>query len=343
MQKQRGAVVGDGDVMIDNPMITVLMSVYNGGEFLFESIESVLGQTFQNFEFLIIDDGSTDKSAEIINKYANNDSRIVFIKKDNTGLTDSLNVGLRHARGKWTARLDADDIALPDRLQNQLNFVEVNNNIFLLGAGCIEIDEAGTNLKEHSYPSEHNILMKHLRTINKFFPHSSAFFNRQMVLDSGGYNERFSRSQDCDLWLRIGEIGKIACLDVPVIKLRKHSNMISNTNNGKLQEVMGMCAIICHLRRKEGFSDPSRMEENRWKEFLNWLGKRMEQEGIFQKRKSWQILRDVYYQYNGNKIEGAKAVATCLIQDPKSLKAIWRRIFKTNFALKLAKESKEIW
>ena len=329
--------------MIHNPLITVLMSVYNGENFLSEPIESVLGQTFQNFEFLIIDDGSTDKSAEIINKYSNNDSRIVFIKKNNTGLTDSLNIGLQHARGKWIARLDADDIALPNRLNHQLNFVKANNDVSLLGGGCIEIDETGTEIKEHAYPLGHNILMKHLMTGNKFFPHSSAFFNRQIVIDLGGYNEQFSRSQDWDLWLRIGEIGRIACLDVPVIKLRKHSNMISNTNNGRLQTIMGMCAVICHLRCKEGLSDPSRMEEDRWKEFLDWVEKRMEQKGIFQERRLWQAIRDAYYNRNGNKLERAKAVTNHLIKNSKSLKAIWRRFFKTDVALKLAEESRKIF
>jgi len=335
--------VGGGDLMMHNPLVTVLMSVYNGEEFLSESIESVLGQTFQNIEFLIIDDGSTDGSAEIINKYSNNDSRIVFIKKNNTGLTDSLNIGLRHASGEWIARLDADDIALPNRLQDQLNFVVANKDVSLLGGRCVEIDQTGMEVKKHSYPSDHNILMKHLRSIKKFFPHSSAFFNKQIVVDLGGYNERFRRSQDCDLWLRIGEIGRIACLDVPVIKLRKHFNMISNTNNGRLQTIMGMCAVICHLRRKKGLSDPSRMDENRLREFLDWLEKRMEQEGVFQERRSWQAIRDVYYNHNENKIKGAKAVATYLSKNPKELKTIWKRFLKTDFALELAEQSKNIW
>ena len=324
--------------MKELPLISVLLSVYNGGPYLKEAIDSIIVQTYSNWELILIDDGSTDESAKIITNYAIDDARIVFIQKDNTGLSDSLNVGLRHAKGKWIARLDADDIAMPDRLEQQLRFVEENSEILLLGGGCIEIDEAGVNVKEHSYPPDHDTLMKNLRYMRKVFPHSSAFFNRQMAMDLDGYNLRFSRSQDRDLWLRIGEIGRIACLHVPAIKLRKHYNMISNTNNGRLQMIMEMCAVICHLCRKEGLSDPSLTEENRWKEFLERVGCRMEEKGVFQERKSWQAIRNSYYNYKGNKFEGAMAVANHLIKNPKSLKAIWWRFFKIDFTSKLAEE-----
>lgn len=321
--------------------ISVLTCCYNAEDFIRDSIESILHQSYKNFEYVLIDDGSLDNTLSIINKYALEDRRILVVQKKNTGLTDSLNVGLRQARGKWIARLDADDIALPDRLHDQLNFVEANNDVSLLGGGCVEIDQAGMEIKKHSYPSNHNMLMNSLRSINKFFPHSSAFFNKQMVIDLGGYNQRFCRSQDWDLWLRIGEIGGIACLGAPVVKLRKHSDMISNTNDGRLQTIMGMCAVICHLRRKAGLLDPSLMEENRWREFLDWLEKRMEQEGVFQERGAWKVIRDTYYNHNANKIERAKAVATYLIKNPKRLKVIWQRFFKIDYATKLAEESRK--
>src|SRR6476646_117240 len=102
------------------PALTVLTSCYNAAPYLVESIESVLKQSFEDFEYLLIDDGSTDESRQILQHFAAFDPRIVFIPKKNSGLTDSLNLGLRRARGEWVARLDADDVALPGRLQAQL-------------------------------------------------------------------------------------------------------------------------------------------------------------------------------------------------------------------------------
>ena len=103
------------------PLITVLMAVYNGERWLHDSINSILDQTYTNFEFIIVNDGSTDNSPQIINKFAFNDRRITIYNKKNSGLTDSLNFGIQKAKGKWIARIDADDISSPGRLKKQLN------------------------------------------------------------------------------------------------------------------------------------------------------------------------------------------------------------------------------
>ena len=145
----------------------------------------------------------------------------------------------------------------------------------------MEVNKNGTAIKKHIYPQGHNALMKRLENGKASFPHSSAFFNKACVMELGGYNSKFTRSQDLDLWLRIGETGLIACLQMPVVKLRKHSQMISNTNQGKLQEVMGICSRICHFRRKTGLSDPSQMDEDVWQDFLKWVEKKLDEKGFF--------------------------------------------------------------
>jgi glycosyltransferase involved in cell wall biosynthesis len=319
--------------------ISVLTCCFNCEDFIGESIESVLSQTYRNFEYLLIDDGSTDRSRRIIKKYADRDSRICCITKNHTGLTDSLNFGLGRVRGKWVARLDADDIAMPYRFRDQLNFVEEHRNVSLLGGGCVEIDEFGIDVRYHKYPSDHNTLMKRLRTISKYFPHSSAFFNSQIAKDLGGYNPRFSRSQDLDLWLRIGEIGEIACLDAPVIKLRKHGNMISNADGGRLQALMAMCAVICNHRRVKGFSDPSQANESIWIKFLNWLEQRMEENRIFQERSVMNAMMGIRSRYMGDRIEITKAMARLLFKNPDGLMLFWRRFFKPDFPMKFAEDS----
>ncbi|MHB8130909.1 MAG: glycosyltransferase family 2 protein, partial [Mobilitalea sp.] len=121
---------------IKRPEVSVLMSCYNASRWLSEAVDSILRQTFENFEFILIDDGSTDNTWEIIQKYRAQDKRIIALLKKNTGLADSLNIGLNEAKGEWVARLDADDISLPERLFEQFKFVQKNNKVGLLGAGC---------------------------------------------------------------------------------------------------------------------------------------------------------------------------------------------------------------
>lgn len=277
------------------PAITVLMPCYNAQRWLREAIESVLSQTYENFEYILVDDGSTDETLEVINEYASKDRRLNVIAKRNTGLVDSLNVGIKQAKGEWIARLDADDISMPDRLAKQFDFTNRNPQVVLVGGGCIEIDEGGNFLKQHSYPVKHERLLNRLERLKAFFPHSSAFFKKDHVLKIGGYNTRFIRSQDWDLWLRIAETAPIGCLPDPVIKLRKHASMISNTNNGKLQQVNGLAVTICHFRRKFRMPDPSQMSEDIWQRFMSWLESHLEKEGYFLIVNRWLSVRKLWY------------------------------------------------
>ena len=133
-----------------SPEVSVLMSCYNASRWLHEAIDSVLTQTFENFEFVLVDDGSTDDTWNIIQSYRDRDERIVPISKKNTGLPDSLNVGIAKARGAWIARLDADDVCEPTRLEEQVKFVSKHPEVVLLGTGCVEIDEQGGVKKKHT-------------------------------------------------------------------------------------------------------------------------------------------------------------------------------------------------
>ena len=323
--------------------ISVLTCCYNAYDFIDEAIESIFNQSYKEFEYVIVDDGSTDNTFSILKRYAAKDKRIVLIEKEHSGLTTSLNVGLEQAKGEWIARLDADDIAMPERLSDQLNFVEDNERVVLLGGGCIEIDKNGTIIKKHIYPQEHNTLMDRLENRKAFFPHSSAFFHKASVMKLGGYNPRFTRSQDLDLWLRVGDTARIACLNHTVVKLRKHSEMTSNTNGGRLQQVMSLCARICHFHRKVGLSDPSQMEEDVWQGFLKWVEKQMEEEGLFQFSQGWQALRNVWYKNpKANKFKKGSLLMKELIHNLLARKALWRRFGKENLVIKLAKESRKI-
>jgi len=210
------------------PIISVLTPVLNAAKFLPEAIESILGQTFKDFEFILIDDGSTDNTLNIISSYAAKDDRIILIEKKNTGLTDSLNVGIRKARGKLIARMDADDVSFPERLEKQIAYLRKRPDVILLGTGCIEVDEFGRKIKQHRYPAEHKSLVKHLvEKVGSPFPHSSVIYKTETVRQIDGYRDRLNDVEDFDLWLRMSLIGKIRCLSEPLIRLRKHAASIT--------------------------------------------------------------------------------------------------------------------
>lgn len=283
--------VGVTATNVFSPSVSVVMSCYNASRWLEEAIESVLKQTYGNFELIIIDDGATDGTAEILKVYAARDKRIRIITKPNTGLADSLNVGIDQAKGEWIARLDADDICLPDRLEKQVEFISKHTDVILLGCGCFETDANGKTIKGHRYPERHGSLVHNIETANRFFIHSSAFYKRGVVRQVGGYNVLFKRAQDKDLWLRLSQVGKIACLPDILVKLRRHETSISYNK----PDIFGIAATVCYSLRKMGFQDPSSCGGQNWDSFIGWLTVETEKTSISDAAKLWQDLRGTWY------------------------------------------------
>lgn len=231
------------DMNSDPLQISVLMSVFNGSKYLDESIPSILNQTMKGFEFIIVNDGSSDNSLSIIQSYANIDPRIVVLNKDNSGLADSLNQGMQKSKGKWIARIDCDDISMPTRLENQFLYVSKNPKTVYVGCGMFQVDDQGGYTKEYTYPNRHKHLLNNLRFVRKFPPHSSAFFSREVAKKIGGYRPLIKRGQDWDLWLRLSNYGSLACLNDCLVVIRHHRDQISNDNNGKDQILFSRMAI----------------------------------------------------------------------------------------------------
>jgi len=185
------------------PLISVVMSVYNTEKYLRYSIESILNQTFRDFEFIILDDGSTDNSLKIIEEYQVKDGRILLIKnKNNIGLAASLNKGIKLAKSKYIARQDADDISNIDRLTIQYNFMEKNKNIDILGSNCSYIDLHNRHIFNYDKFSKNNSYEETLLSQQAIFPHGVAFIRSTTITMLNGYNENFYYSQDGELWLR---------------------------------------------------------------------------------------------------------------------------------------------
>lgn len=188
------------------PQLTVLMSVYNGLPYLPEAVESILGQTYRSFEFLIVDDASTDGSGEVLAKYARQDSRIrILTNEQNGGLGYSLARGLETASTLWIARMDADDVALPERLERQIAFLQEHPETDILGTWAKDVDADGNVLQQRRVPTGHKDIYRHIWT-NPLI-HSTVVFRREAILRVGSYLPVRSAPEDYDLWFRCAAAG----------------------------------------------------------------------------------------------------------------------------------------
>ena len=333
--------VGEGmsrSTHIRNPEVSVLMSCYNGSRWLQEAIDSVLAQTFESFEFILVDDGSTDETWDIIERYRARDERIIAIAKKNTGLADSLNVGIMQARGTWIARLDQDDLCEQMRLEDQVNFMRNHPEIVLLGAGCIEIEEHGRIIKKHRYPSGHRKLVCFLERLQRFFPHSSAFYRVKDVRNVGGYNLRISRAEDRRLWLALALRGKMACLSKPLVRIRKHSSQMSLDDNGRRQLCDAIAATVCHFLQKAGSKDPSvDASTDEWIEFMKWVESRIDASGYLSGSKAWVDARSAFFATK-NRLAGAFHFAGRILRSGHASELVWEKFFGSSLPQRLARE-----
>lgn len=210
------------------PKVTVLLSVLNGEAYLREAIDSVLNQTFGDFEFLILDNASTDGTADIISGY--DDTRIVYVRNPETlTLTQSLNKGLGLARGTYVARLDADDIALPNRLDRQIAFLDAHPDVALVAAGWTDFFGTDTahQVPGPLPPAEHDALLAALAERN-VLAHSSLMFRRQAVRDVGGYPAGFAYAMEYALYFALAERHRLASLPEPLVAMRNHAGQETN-------------------------------------------------------------------------------------------------------------------
>ncbi|MFA5294493.1 MAG: glycosyltransferase [Methanoregulaceae archaeon] len=220
------------------PKITVLMSVYNGEKFLREAIDSILIQSYPDFEFLIIDDSSTDRTPEIIRSYQ--DPRIKIIRNsENLGLTKSLNKGLGLAEGEYIARMDADDISYPNRLDEQIYYLNNNPDVAMVGTGRENIDEDGKILETVIPPK---IVSTELLLKGNQFQHSSVMFRKEIVLKEGGYCPFMQCCQDYHLWLKLSRNYPLHNIPEVLSKLRIQRESVS-VKKSEEQALSGILAI----------------------------------------------------------------------------------------------------
>lgn len=237
------------------PVVSVLMSVYNDALYVEEAIVSILQQNFTDFEFVIIDDGSTDGSSKILEDYAQNDLRIKLYKQENSGLISALNFGLSVCSGELIARMDSDDVALPNRLLKQCTFMQSNPSLGVLGSDIDLIDGSGMLLRRFCYP-------KGEKAVNKFIKHGSpvahpaVMMRKSAVQKVGGYRKAFLHAEDYDLWFRILEHGyKVDNLDEVLLRYRQTSSGVC-FKHGKQQQLATTIIQIAHRMRVAGEKEP---------------------------------------------------------------------------------------
>lgn len=244
--------------MSRSPAVSVAMSVWNGERFLDAAVESILGQTFDDFEFLIIDDGSTDRSREILAAYAEQDKRLRVITRENRGLVASLNQLIEEAGAALIARMDADDISHPERLARQVAFLEANPDHGVVGTCCDDIDESGAPAPGSwpSHPLTHEAFLENIATGGPLLAHPSVMFRRDVVAGVGGYHSAFRHCEDFDLWLRLADRTRIANLPDRLLRYRHYQGQVSSRHAFE-QQIGVAVSRIAHRERNAGRPDPT--------------------------------------------------------------------------------------
>lgn len=234
--------------------ISVLMTVFNGQRWLREAIDSVLNQTYSDFEFLIVDDGSTDGTPDILEQAARRDGRIRVIRHENMGVSRSANLALREAKHDWVARFDADDLMTLDRLERQVAFLEANPDVVVASCLADYIDDEGRNAGYYDNPLTTRSEVQQWIDSGKviYFIQSGAIMRRDIVELVGGYRPEFTVTEDTDLWNRIAEAGySVLVQPVVLMQVRVHGSSLTRSSL-MLQARQFRWLEDCAARRRSG-------------------------------------------------------------------------------------------
>ena len=240
------------------PAISVAMSVYNGERFLPLAIESVLGQSFADFELLILDDGSTDGSAAIIRRYAEADSRVRPVIRENRGLIASLNQLLGMAQAPLVARMDADDICRPERFARQVAFLTDHPDYGVVGSWSEDIGEHGEALVRSGadHPLVHEEMLAAIEQGEQLICHPAVMYRRDVVLSVGGYHAAFRHCEDLDLWLRLSSVTRMGNIPERLLRYRRYPDQVSARHSTE-QQIGAVIARLAWEERRDGHPDPT--------------------------------------------------------------------------------------
>jgi len=236
------------------PQVSVIMPVWNSQQYLTEAVESVLAQTFKDFELIALDDGSTDKSLEILQQFENQDSRIRVITGEHQGYSPLLNKGLSMAQGEYIARMDSDDICLENRFAEQVGFLDKNPDYVAVGSQAIRIDPEGDAIAQIEFPTDHETIDQSQIAGKGKIMHPASMIRREALLQINGYREEFEPGEDFDLFIRLAEVGKLANLPQQLLQYRTHLKNVTVTRKDKHREVKQEAIRQAYQRR--GIHEP---------------------------------------------------------------------------------------
>ena len=229
------------------PRVSVVMSVYNEEQYLSDAVDSILGQTFTDFEFVIIDDGSVDNTLTILKDYK--DPRLKVYHQANQGQSAALNQAFRLSSGSYLARMDGDDVSLPERFAREVQLLDSRPEVGLVGTWCVKVDVRTGRKRVQSLP-EHDSAIRRFMIIDNPFIHTSVMIRRSALNKVGVYHERLIW-QDYDLWVRIARHHELANIPEPLVIRRKHPASQTSTTK-KSREFWELFRIQCKAARHLG-------------------------------------------------------------------------------------------
>lgn len=235
--------------MAETPTISVVMAVYNNRPYLPAAVDSILNQTFRDFEFIIIDDGSTDGSGEWLEKKAKTDPRIRLYRQENIGLTKSLNKGIELARGEFIARMDGDDVSLLNRFEKQITFLNRPTEVVACGTFAKQFTSLGLIIADWEPPCSNEEILESLTQGGGAIIHPTVVMRREAVLQCGGYDDTYRHAQDYDLWCRLSEFGELA--NIPEVFLKYRVSRSSITTSQRSSQHQSVIEIRNRFRKKK--------------------------------------------------------------------------------------------
>jgi len=285
--------------------VSCVMPLYNAQRFLTEAIQSVLTQSFTDFELIAVDDGSTDRTRAMLEDFARHDRRVRIISRPNTGIVGALNDGIAAAQGEIIARMDGDDVCMPSRFAKQVAYLREHPDCVLVGSRVILTDRDGWAIGDmESVRCSHEEINHELLDAGWPIVHPTVMMRRQAVLDAGGYREGTFPNEDHDLFLRLAELGRLHNLPEQLLRYRRHYQSISSSENRSNV----LRRIVDEARRRRG------LDAREWKE-LPVMTRAVERESW-----AWQALREHH-------VATARKHALGVMRERPWAKESWRVVY----------------
>lgn len=283
---------------IASPRVSVVIPAYNTQRYLAESLESILNQSFEDFECIVVDDGSVDRTPQIIDDFATRDPRVKRLTIPHGGIVKGLNAGLEAACGQYIARTDADDICLPQRFERQVRYLDEHPECVIAGSKVTLVDPYNSPLWDVEVKADHeDIVVELLRGNGWAIIHPSAMLRRETMLAVGGYRAEYEWVEDLDLFLRMGQLGRLTNLQEPLLRYRQHFASVNRTRL-QLQIERTQRAVLEGYQRR-GQSPPADLQVKvgtsmtRPEQIRSWLHQsRHIKNWNVARRHGWGLLRE---------------------------------------------------